>query len=45
MNQPTFSEENIFGEKQYLFDFFMDVESDPQGLGRVKYGLTFSFWG
>jgi len=43
-NKPIFSEENKFGETQFLFDFFMEVESDPQHLGRIKYGLTFSFW-
>lgn len=42
--KPIFSEENSFGETQYLFDFYPFTESDPQGLGRIKYGLTASFW-
>jgi hypothetical protein len=45
MKRPIFSEDDSFGATQYLFDFYMDVQSDPLGLGRLSYGLTFSFWG
>lgn len=41
MTNPIFSENNHFGETQYLFDFYMDVESDPLRMGRIKYGF---FW-
>ncbi len=42
--RPIFSEDNNFNETQYLFDFYMDVQSDPLNMGRILYGLTHQFW-
>jgi len=43
MKIPIFSEDNEHGERQYLFDFYCgEVERDRWG--RIRYGLTFSFY-